>query len=197
MSKLGRMSRLAKITGALCLLSALVTGCSTDPKPEAAAPGAGASDEAKPSASGLKPQQLGKPFAFQETFTNTSDVVDWTVTVDKVKCGLTAFEDVEQKAPDGQVFCRLDASITNGSDERALSPDEFGKLETDKGDFKPDKAITNALMIAEEVSSIGFDPGETAKLITVWQVPAGAEPVAVRYPAVIWNNGPEYRITVG
>ena len=177
------------ITGVLLLL---VTGCSTAPKVEQQAE---ATSSAPP---GLIAGEIGKPFAYEETFTNTSDSNKWTVTVDKVECGLASFDGVDTRPAAGQAFCRLDASIQNSDDERAISPDEFGQLETDQGGFKTDEAVTGELMQAEDLSAIGpFAPGDTAKTITVWQVPVGAKPIAVRYPDFVFNNGTEYRVTVG
>jgi hypothetical protein len=189
------MSRLAPVSAVLLVL---VAGCSTEPKPSEAGRSSSAPGGSSSAPAGLVSEEIGKPFAYEETFTNTSDSNKWTVTVDKVECGLASFDGVDTQPAAGQAFCRLDASIKNSDDERALTPDEFGRLQTDQGEFEPDEAVTGELMQAEDLSAVGpFAPGDTARTVTVWQVPAEAKPIAVRYPDFVFNNGAEYRITVG
>ncbi|MEU4558507.1 hypothetical protein AB0F72_08955 [Actinoplanes sp. NPDC023936] len=202
------------LSGAV-MAAVLLTGCSSNSSTPPAEPDPDGEAEIGISEPSLVQAKVGTPFDYQQTFSNTSDVVDWQVTVTKVECGLKVLKKaasnpdwlgdddvprfVDAKPADGQEFCRADATQKNVGKTPGTGAEDFGNLVTDQGEFQAssdDEEYASNLAEVEELPTSPFNPGSTAKVIAIWQVTAGAKPTAVLFPGTTVYSGPSHSIAV-
>jgi hypothetical protein len=216
--------RVRRTIGAALLMLATAAGCSSAADPtvaDGAGVDAGEIGVETSSAPALSEQQLGKPFRYQETFSDGTAPVDWEVTVTGVRCGLTVLknaadnpaytsgdwssddvppEQIDAEPAPGKAFCRMDATMTNVGRTPAGGTENFGDLETDRGRFaagyEEDMTLSANLLEMEKAPGGPFNPGDAARVIKVWSVPTGAEPVAVLFPGDTAYDKSAYRIAV-
>ncbi|MEV6599310.1 hypothetical protein AB0M36_21015 [Actinoplanes sp. NPDC051346] len=79
---------------------------------------------AESSAPAMSAQELGKPFAYQETFSDGTAPVDWQVTVTGVRCGLA----VLKNAADNPEYTSGDWSSDDVPPERIDAKPAAGKV---------------------------------------------------------------------
>ncbi|MEV4619934.1 hypothetical protein AB0J74_14655 [Asanoa sp. NPDC049573] len=216
------MLRIAKISAVTLAVLSLVVGCSSGGRPpqgEAAASGdIGITESVAPS---LIPHQIGQSFPYRETFSDDTSPVDWQVEVTKVQCGIRVLknaadnpaytsgnwssdnvppERIDAKAPSGQAFCRMDATLKNVGNTPASGTEDFGNIDTDKGQFASsydeDAYIASNLLEDEDAPGSPFNPGSTARVIKIWTAPADAKPLAVLFPADTAFDKSSHRIMV-
>jgi hypothetical protein len=212
-----RVGKGLRLFAAAAVVLMLPAGCGTNQRTARQTPTAGPTGSPSPR---FKSEKLGQPFTYQQTFSNTPDVVDWEVTVTKVQCGIAVLQDaadnpaytsgkwssdnvpperIDAKAPDGQTFCRMDATLKNVGKTPSSGAEDFDNLETNKGSFaasQDDDRIANNLLKLEKAPESPFNPGTTARVIRIWTVPQDARPVAVMFPGTTVFSGPTYRIEV-
>jgi hypothetical protein len=210
---------LTRITSVALLALLAMVGCSSAEPPTDAA-------DQDPGEIGAAPtmaaQHVGKPFPYQELFTDGTPPVDWEVTVTKVQCGLKVFqnaadnpaytsgdwsvddvppEQIDATPAPGKTFCRMDATMKNAGRTPASGPESFGNLETDQGQFEAgydeDASISANLLEMAKAPTGPFNPGDTARVVKVWSVPADAKPVAVLFPGESVLGPSSHRITLG
>jgi hypothetical protein len=214
-----------KFAAVVFMAALLAAGCtsSTDtPVGDGASEDIGEIGVEASSAPALIAQKTGTPFPYQQTFSDDSKPVDWEVTVDKIECGIPVLkkaaenpaynsgewdsenvppQTIDAKAPKGQAFCRMDASLKNVGRAPAGSAEGFGNLETDQGEFasrpEDDMYTTSNLLELEKAPTGPFNPGATAKVIKIWTVPADAKPQAILFPDTNVYSEAEYRIAIG
>ncbi|MFI5491907.1 hypothetical protein [Actinoplanes sp. NPDC051859] len=195
------------------------TGCSSTS--EAPPPSATDAAEAGLGVQARSVQQVGRPFAYQETFSDGTSPVDWEVTVTGISCGLTVLknaadnpeytsgtwssdnvppERIDARPPAGKEFCRMDATMKNTGRTPATSTESFGNLDTDRGEFaasyEEDMSLSANLLAMDKAPNGPFNPGDTARVVKVWTVPVGAVPAAVLFPSNTLYDSSVFRVEV-
>lgn len=212
-----------KVTVGVVLIF-LAAGCGAT-KPGGPQPGASSAPQADTFADEGEPgvpeptltsHKVGEAFAYTETFSDSTKPVDWSVTVTKIVCGLPVLKNaadnpkwqgddaiprhIDAKPPAGKVFCRLDATLKNVGRTSASGPESFGDLVTDLGEFAAtydeETSLPNNLLEAENAPTSPFNPGDTARSVKVWSVPAAAKAVAVLFPDNTVYDKASHRIEV-
>jgi hypothetical protein len=216
--------RMKRTIGAALVVLLMAAGCSSPedtPVGDAAGEDVGEIGVEGSSGPAMSAQELGKPFRYQETFSDGTAPVDWEVTVTRVRCGLTVLknaadnpdytsgdwssdnvppEQIDAKPAPGKAFCRMDAAMKNVGRTPASGTENFGDLETDKGRFaagyEEDMTLAANILEMEKAPSGPFNPGDAARVVKVWSVPTDAKPMAVLFPGDTVYDKSSYRIAV-
>ncbi len=94
----------------------------------------------------------------------------------------------------------MDATLKNVGKTPASGSQGFGNVVTDQGEFEAsyeeDVTYSDNLQEAAKAPASPFNPGDTAKVVKVWSVTAGAKPLAVLFPDTTVYSGPTHRISL-
>jgi hypothetical protein len=221
------ISRTITLTAALTLTALTACGTSSrapstpDPSasPPATTPAFDCGDQDQPQAAWVehcaatKPPlaaaTVGKAFTYSQVHSDGSAPTAWKITVDTLKCGLTAIpratrnpawqgddqvpEYLSATPPPGKTFCKLRATFVNVGSTPGGSGAYFGDIETTAGTIHQtdqDWDITDRI----NQSAPQANPGDFTWVEQVWSVPTGARLKAVAFPETNAAGGPQYTI---